>query len=62
MYCPYKLSNPNLTPESWECEKAYCQAWESKSKFNPKTKEYEGDCRLCMIERKVFGGINTHSY
>ena len=60
MYCPYKMNHPYLRPESWGCEKAYCQAWEAKAKFNPETREYEGDCRLCMPERKVSGGVNVH--
>jgi len=62
MYCPYKMNNPHLRPESWECEKSFCQAWKSKAGFNPGTKQYEGDCRLCMVERKISGGINTHPF
>ena len=62
MYCPYKMNNPYLGPKSLECERSYCQAWELQGKFNPKTKKYEGDCRLCMIDRKISGGINTHTY
>ena len=44
------------------CQREDCQAWEAKAKFNPKTKKYEGDCRLFMLERKISGGISTHPY
>lgn len=56
MYCPYKLRK--LNPREWTCEKSDCQAWEPQAKYNHETKEHEGDCRLCMIERKVSGGVN----
>ena len=62
IYCPYKMNNPYLRPVTRECEKEECRAWEPQAKFNPQTKKYEGDCRLCMIDRKISGGINAHPY
>ena len=45
-----------------ECIQTECQAWEVETRYNPTTKQYNGDCRLCMLERKISGGINTHAY
>jgi len=59
-YCPQKFNNPYLTPQNQQCESKDCQAWEAKAKYNPETKEYEGDCRLFMLERKISGLITTH--
>ena len=65
MICPLKfnVSDPNhYYKVIWECEGKDCQAWEAKAKYNAETKEYEGDCRLFMLDRKVSGGVNTHAY
>ena len=68
MKCPYQLinigkdKNGNDIPYFGDCLEHDCQAWEAKAKYNAETKEYEGDCRLFMLERKVSGGVNTHAY
>ena len=58
MLCPLKSSSG--LDKYRQCDKELCQAWEAKAKYNPETKEYEGDCRLFMLERKVSGLITTH--
>ena len=63
MICPLKfnVNDPNhYCKVIWGCEGKDCQAWEPKAKYNPETKEYEGDCRLFMLERKISGLITTH--
>jgi hypothetical protein len=60
MICPLKTSTS--LPKYRECDKENCQAWSSTAKYNPETKESEGDCRLFMLERKVSGGVSTHAY
>jgi len=65
MICPLKfnlLLQDWINREEWNCEQSSCQAWEPQAKYNPKTKQYEGDCRLFMLDRKVSGGINTHPF
>ncbi len=42
------------------CIERYCKAWESEAKYNPETKQYEGDCRIFMLDRKVSGLISAH--
>jgi hypothetical protein len=56
------FNNHDLDARSWNCKMEDCQAWEPKAQYNLDTKEYEGDCRLFMLERKISGGINTHAY
>ena len=69
MICPLKFTwirpfskNPEEKNRWLSCEKEYCQAWDTNAKYNPENKDHEGDCRLFMLDRKISGGISTHSY
>ncbi len=63
MICPLKF-NLDTTHQNqevvWLCEQSSCMAWEPKAKYNPGTKQYEGDCRAFMLDRKVSGLVNSH--
>jgi hypothetical protein len=63
MICPLKFSitGRNAPDLCWSCEGELCQAWEPKAKYNKETKQYEGDCRLFMLDRKVSGLVSTHT-
>jgi len=68
MICPLKFNSNTLDKDGTcayyqnQCDQEYCRAWEPKSKYNTNTKRYDGDCRLFMLDRKLSGGINAHSY
>ncbi len=63
MICPYKFNLDTYNrshQETWMCEEVLCIAWEPRTRYNPETKLYEGDCRAFMLDRKVSGAVNTH--
>ena len=65
LICPIKnlghLINPTAerlyTDECNSC----CAWWDSKANFNPKTKQFEGQCCILTLSRlKISGIISTH--
>jgi len=48
-------------PYFGNCIEDDCHWWDSKANFNPKTKQFEGQCCILTLSRlKISGGINTH--
>uniref|UniRef100_A0A6M3JNS0 Uncharacterized protein n=1 Tax=viral metagenome TaxID=1070528 RepID=A0A6M3JNS0_9ZZZZ len=66
MICPLKFNLPLqdwVNRGEWNCELTNCQWWDSQSKFNPETKQFEGQCCiLTLAQLKISGGINTHPF
>jgi hypothetical protein len=64
MKCPYQLTYIGKDKDGCDipyfgnCLEHDCRAWEIKARFNYETKEYDGDCRAFMLDRKILGGIN----
>jgi hypothetical protein len=63
MICPIRELGflENDCEETKDCLESECAWWNNRANFNPKTKQFEGQCCILTLSRlKISGGVNTH--